>query len=161
MLVGNPTVLSVMRLNLGKLGIVLALLVWLSIGCQSTSVLPTREAIPEVTTIVTTPVPSSTPVSCTPLLEGMTLQVDPVSSVEVQVELEGLQSEEQLIFLFTTEVSGRGGAEIEFRPLEMVDASGHYSYSQRLRPIPGSITNHWEIKVIHARGVACTEVTLP
>jgi hypothetical protein len=26
--------------------------------------------------------------------------------------------------------------------------------------LPGSTTNRWEIQIVHARGVACAEVTL-
>ncbi len=110
---------------------------------------------------VTAPEPTPTPATCTPLPAGMTMSVKPVSATSVQVEIKGLQPGETLIFIANAETSGYRNRN-EDRPVAGADLNGRFVYEIRgLRPLPGSTTNQWQIQVIHSRGVACADVTLP
>jgi hypothetical protein len=111
--------------------------------------------------IVTAPEPTPTPATCTSLPAGMTLSVKPVSATSVQVEIKGLEPGEKLIFIAHAETSGYR-SRIEGLPVAGADSDGHFVYQMGgLGPLPGSTRNQWQIQIIHARGVACTDVTLP
>lgn len=111
--------------------------------------------------VVLSPPPSPTPVTCTPLPEDMALRVEPVSSMTVWGEIEGLQPGEKPIVIFRTEAPGRGLRTV-VGPFKPVGSKGRLTFRQTgLDPLRGATTNRWEVKVVHARGVACTEVTLP
>jgi len=91
----------------------------------------------------------------------MTLQVEPFGQREAFVELTGLQPEESLLFIFMTTAPGYK-TTLEHQPIDAVGEDGRFT-SQRdnLTQAPKSARNRGEVKVIHARGVACTEVILP
>lgn len=141
---------------------------WLLAGCQPASATsPLNPSAPKVTPEVTvvrsvvTTGPSPTPVVCTPLPDGMTIQVKPESETSVLVELAGLQPGERLVFIYTTEIPGQHLREYVSPATATVGLDGHYAERESdMVPIPGS-ANQWQVKVIHARGVACAEVTLP
>ena len=90
------------------------------------------------------------------------MAVKPISSSSAQVEMKGLEPGETLTIIFKAEVPGRHFSQIEEHPAQQANANGYYSYEvSGLRALPGSTVNQWQIQIVHARGVACTEVTLP
>lgn len=148
----------------------LPLIVWLLVACQPPSVggatravelVKTKRSEVSVTKEVVPAPPLPTPAGCTPLPEGMALRAEPLSSTEVLVEIEGLQPGEEPLLIFHAESPGYEHQN-EVRPVQPVGSDGRFELKERgLEPLPGSLTNRWTIKVVHARGVACTEVTLP
>ena len=123
---------------------------------------PTPVQRVEVTRLVTTAEPSPTPAVCTPLPDGMTLSITPgldtIGQTMITLELSGLESGEELRFIYSQERAD-GGTTIEEWDMGPVGENGRFSHTTNL---PFSADDSaWEIKVIHARGVACTEITLP
>lgn len=108
---------------------------------------------------ITTPEPSPTPAVCTPLPESMTLAVTPLTDTEISVALSGLQPGESLHIIYRREGID-DGTQIEDYDLPPVGENGRYNQTQNLRPSEAG-PDTWQIKVIHSRGVACTEITLP
>ncbi len=123
---------------------------------------PSAVPTPAVTVqVVTTAEPTPTPATCTSLPAGMTLSVKPLSPTSVEVEIKGLEPGEKLIFIAHAETSGYR-TRIEGLPVAGAEANGHFVYQiPGLGPLPGSTRNQWQIQVIHSRGVACVDVTLP
>lgn len=116
----------------------------------------------EVTRSVEPAPPSPTPIICTPLPDDMTLDIEPKSESEVVVRLTGLQPGENLAFVFSAEIPGQRRSEIESFPVDTVGEDGVFEFTQPgLTPLDDTTANKWEVKVVHARGVACTEITLP
>lgn len=149
--------------------LILMCLLSLAIGCQ-TAVAGSSPSSPNTTTQSTSavavtktvsdePMPSPTPFSCTALPAGMTLELNPVSPVFVELVVQGLQSNEEITVVFTAESPGH--RKMIENPGILIGADGQYATQELLRPIPESDENHWQVSVIHARGVACAEVTLP
>ncbi len=149
-----------------KVACVLMLVTCLLVACQPASGAvaydqPTSPTPPVAVTrvVLTTPEPTPTPAVCTPLPDDMNLQVKPISSTAVSIEIEGLQPGEKLVLICKTETAQRRH-KIEERPLRPVGPDGRFVFREGLLPLPGSTTNRWEIQIVHARGVACAEVTL-
>lgn len=116
----------------------------------------------EVTRSVELAPPSPTPIVCMALPDDMTLDVEPISESEAVVRLTGLQPGESLAFVFIAEIPGQRRSEIESFPVDAVGEDGTFEFIQTgLTPLDETAANTWEVKVIHGRGVACTEITLP
>ncbi|MCB9418958.1 MAG: hypothetical protein H6667_04100 [Ardenticatenaceae bacterium] len=113
----------------------------------------------EIALEITTPEPSPTPAICTPLPEGMTFTVTPISDTAVTLELTGLQPGESLHFIFSWQ-GGTETSEIELYDLPPVGSDGRFTDTINLQPAEAG-AHTWQIKAIHTRGVACTEITLP
>ena len=134
-------------------------------GCQQAAV--ENSAQPdslsvEVTRLVEPAPPSPTPIVCMPLPDDMTLDVEPKSESEAVIRLTGLQPGESLAFVFIAEIPGQRRSEIESFPVDTVGEDGDFEFSQTgLTPLDETAANRWEVKVVHARGAACTEITLP
>lgn len=142
------------------------ILVCVITSCQSqaaveNSVQPENLGV-EVTRSVEPAPPSPTPIACMPLPDDMTLNVEPKSESEAVVRLTGLQPGESLAFVFIAEMPGQRRSEIESFPVNTVGEHGDFEFSQTgLTPLDETAANRWEVKVVHARGAACTEITLP
>lgn len=108
---------------------------------------------------ITTPEPSPTPAVCTPLPEGMALTVTPLTDTKVSLELTGLSPGESLYIIYRWDGID-GSTQIEDYDLPPVGENGRYTQTQNLQS-PEAESRIWQIKVIHRRGVACTEITLP
>jgi hypothetical protein len=120
---------------------------------------------PKETLIVITPTPGldSAAVECTPLPEGMTLKVVPISSDQVRIEAQGLQPGENIkVVLENILPDWSGGVnEITFEPSSPVSEDGTFIYERGdLEPLPGTPSYIWEVKIFHVRGVACELVEL-
>lgn len=141
----------------------LILILCLTVGCQSAiTTQQTSSLTPEVgLTVIKEPQPSPIPATCTSLPDEMTLQVEPLGQTEALVELTGLQPGESLLVIFMSTTPGYQ-TTLEHRPIEVVGQDGRFTYRRNnLTQAPQSEINGWEVKVIHAGGVACTEVILP
>jgi hypothetical protein len=143
-------------------------LLGLAVGCQSSVSSQSIQDLtgePPTTNIAVTRIvsdeiiPSPTPFTCTALPDGMTIELIPLSSTLVEIEVQGLQSGEEITTVFTANVPGRN--KVIKNPGIVVGADGHYTSQEILRPISEESENHWKVAVIHSRGVACAEVTLP
>lgn len=111
----------------------------------------------EVTRVVGTAEPSPTPAECTPLPEGMTVEIIPIAAKSFTLEITGLQEHEELIIMIGGQTAV-DSVEITFQPIADSVVDGRYTDHVNLSSyeIP-----HWQGKVIHARGVACFEFSLP
>ncbi len=107
----------------------------------------------------TTPEPSPTSTVCTDWSEGMKVRVASGTGTFITLELEGFQPGEHLTFLFTGEIPGTSSSRLESRPTAAVGEDGRFTWDVGLGGNPQ--INHWQGQIIHARGVACFEFTLP
>jgi hypothetical protein len=112
----------------------------------------------EVTRSIGTPEPGPTPVECTSLSEGMTLTVVLAAGAMIHLELTGLQPGESPHLLFTQEKPD-GLYQMEEWGMSPVGEDGRFTYTERLSS-PYDYPD-WQGKIIHARGVACFEFSLP
>ncbi len=122
----------------------------------ATPLVVTRVVV-EVTRVVGTAEPSPTPAECTPLPEGMMVEIIPTAENSFILEITGLQEHEELIIIISGQTAVNS-AEITFQPIADSVVDGRYTDHVNLSSyeIP-----HWQGKVIHARGVACFEFSLP
>ncbi|MCZ7671813.1 MAG: hypothetical protein M5U34_34125 [Chloroflexi bacterium] len=123
---------------------------------------PTPVTHVEVTRLGTTAEPSPTPAVCSPLPEGMTLAITPgldtYGQTTITIELTGLEPGEELRFIYSQEKPD-GAFTMEEWDLGAVGENGRFAHTTRL---PFSANEPaWQIKVLHAWGVACADITLP
>lgn len=140
----------------------------LGVGCQSATANPSQSSletmVPSALPVAVTktaeePIPSPTPFTCTPLPAGMNLHLNPFSATLLEITIEGLQPSEEIIIVFTSESPGR--KKVIENPNIRAGGDGRYTTQELLPPFPESDQNHWKISVIHSRGVACAEASLP
>lgn len=130
---------------------------------EQTIITPTPSV--QIATQITEPhlSPTATPM-CTALPEGVTLSVTPDSSASIprmHVEMSGLQPGEHLTLVFYTDVAGQNSIRIEEFPAQPIGEDGRFERWEQLTPPEGATSAHWQIQIIHAHGVACTDLTLP
>lgn len=123
-----------------------------------------EEPLVIVTPEEVTPEPTPTEATCTPLPEGMTLQIETNAYGTVYVEVEGLLPGEEPLLLLTLErenqtmsLKARDFAPIgQDRRFEWINDFG-------MEMMQGCRDDPWqgEVKIVHSRGVACEEFTLP
>ncbi len=95
-----------------------------------------------------------------PPADGMVYTVEPAAADRVVLRLSGLQPGESLILLFSAE-SPTHKKVVELPLPDAVAADGRFAYEESLSRLPDATENTWTVKVIHSRGVACQDVTLP
>jgi hypothetical protein len=130
---------------------------------------PTPQPV-EVTRQILPPGPSPTPAVCTALPPGMRVVVEPVgdprSGVRVNVDVEGLETDETPMLLFERLGEAPPGRTvtnaIHVGPVQPVEGDGRLTVNRisGFNP-PENGKDHWILKVVHARGVACAEFELP
>jgi hypothetical protein len=81
----------------------------------------------------------------------MSLVAMPTSPTSAQVEITGVKPGEKLIFIAHAESDGYS-SQIEVRPVQEVGADGRMVLQ---------IQSMGLFQVVHSRGVACAQVTLP
>ncbi len=117
---------------------------------------------PAVTVQVLPPVsPSATP-DCQPA-SGVTLEVQRLTNTIVVLHTGGLQPGEIPSIFYSTSVAGVGSKRGEaWGFAKGADEHGEFSVQlTSLVPLDGQSEATWDIRLVHARGVACTEITLP
>lgn len=145
--------------------LICSVFILLTVGCQP-SAATVSTTTPQPTLVVTKVVleageASPTPSACTPLLDGMELMVEPVSSDSAKVQLKGFEPGESLTLLFIAQPTATQSSEIEITPPNVVEPDGSFTYQERgLSILLDAKKNIWTVKVIHARGVACQEFIL-
>ncbi len=121
---------------------------------------PTPQAIQVTVEVVQTPM-DATPSACTPLPAGMRVVATVLSATSLRLEVEGLRPGEKPVLVFVTGDFDHT-RQVEEIPTVAVGPDGRFAAEvEGLRALPGSTENRWQIKVLHARGVACAEVMLP
>jgi hypothetical protein len=141
----------------------------LGVACQSATanspqsspetMVPSALPVAVTKTAIEEPIPSPTPFTCTPLPMGMNLHLNPLSATLLQITIEGLQPNEEITILFTSESPGR--KKVIENPNIRAGGDGRYTTQELLPAFPESEENHWQISVIHSRGIACAEASLP
>jgi hypothetical protein len=85
-----------------------------------------------------------------------------VQATGVMVEITGLQTGEYPTFQYLLAGSNRVSDGFEIIPGRPVGVDGRAVDESWLRTAAeGSVPEVWDIRVIHARGVACTRLVLP
>jgi hypothetical protein len=138
------------------------ILVALCAACRTQTSLPVVPASPAVTVQVLAPVTSSATPDCQPV-PGVTVQVLPVNNTSVGLQVSGLQPGEIPSIFYSTAISGVGARRGEAWAFARgADERGDFSMELTgLQPLDGQSKATWDIGVVHRRGVACAEVTLP
>jgi hypothetical protein len=118
--------------------------------------------LPEVTVQIGPPVtPGSTP-ACRPTA-GVTIEMVRLSDTIAVVHATGLQPGERPSLFYSTVKnaagSGRGG---ERDLADGADQHGELAFElSDLEPPAGQESATWDIRLVHRRGVACAQITLP
>lgn len=139
------------------------------VGCQSATanspqpspetMVPAALPVAVTKTTIEEPIPSPIPFTCAPLPADMNLYLNPLSATLLEITIEGLQPNEEITIVFTSESPGR--KKVIENPNIRAGGDGRYTTQELLPPFPESDQNHWQISVIHSRGVACAEASLP
>ncbi len=115
-----------------------------------------------VTVQVMPPVsPTATP-DCQPAA-GVEIEVRRVSDTTALLHASGLQPGEIPFIFYSTSISGVGSMRGESSGFAKgADEHGEFSFELTgLQPLEGQARATWDIRLVHRRGVACTEITLP
>ncbi len=115
-----------------------------------------------VTVQVMSPVsPTATP-DCQPAA-GVAIEVWRVSDTTAVLHASGLQPGEIPFIFYSTSISGVGSMRGESSGFAKgADEHGEFSFELTgLQPLEGQARATWDIRLVHRRGVACTEITLP
>lgn len=104
---------------------------------------------------------SETPVPECVSLPGISLEVTLLSENSPQVRIKGLKPNEPVYIIFSSQTDD-GAKSTECCPGETASEKGIYEYSIGLRgaEVDREFTD-WQVRVIHSRGAACAEFTLP
>lgn len=126
------------------------------------SATPTSVQRVEVTRLVTTAEPSPTPAVCSPLPNGMSFSITPgldqYEQATITIELTGLAPGEELHFIYS-QTKPDGAYKMEEWDMGPVGENGRFTHTTHLSsPYDDP---EWQIKVLHARGVVCADITLP
>lgn len=144
-------------------------LLLLGVACQSATAnstqsspptrVPSASPVAVTKTVIEEPIPSPTPFTCTPLPADMNLYLNPLSATLLEITIEGLQPNEEITIVFTSESPGR--KKVIENPNIRAGDDGEYTTQELLPAFPESEENHWQVSAIHSRGVACAEASLP
>ncbi len=129
-------------------------------GCQISRLY--APSTPAVTFQVLPPVtPSPTP-DCQPA-SGVALEVTRISTTKAALKVGGLQPGEIPFVFYSTETIGVGSRRIEaWGFAKGADQNGNFSMElSGLTPLDGQSSATWDIRLVHSRGVACAQLTLP
>lgn len=105
--------------------------------------------------------PTATP-DCQ-LAAGVAIEVRRLSDTTAVLYASGLQPGEIPFIFYSTSISGVGSMRVEAGGFAKgADEQGEFSFELTgLRPLEGQARATWDIRLVHRRGVACTEITLP
>ena len=124
--------------------------------------MPTTVPEPAVTVQVLPPTtPTATP-DCLPV-SGVAINIQRVSDTTATLHATGLQPGEIPSVFYSTSTNGVGAKRGEaWGFAKGVDEHGEFSLQlTSLQPLEGQTKATWDIRLVHARGVACTEITMP
>lgn len=104
-----------------------------------------------------TPTPACLPVA------GVDMEITPLSSDSVHIEVTGLSPHEQVMIIIFSEPIEDRTFRIEETPVEVADENGKFESTQKglVDFNTGAPVKDWQIQIIHSKGVACASVSLP
>jgi hypothetical protein len=118
---------------------------------------PTAVVTPQVMPPVS---PTATP-DCQPAA-GVTIEVQRLSNTTAVLHARGLQPGEIPFIFYSTSIIGRSMRGEASGFVNGADEHGEFSFELAgLRPLEGQASATWDIRLVHRRGVACTEISLP
>ncbi len=129
---------------------------------ESLQTMPSAFPSPAVTVQVLPPTtPTATP-DCQPV-PGVTIEVQRLGETTAVLHVSGLQSGEVPFVFYSTSINGVGAKRSEaWGFAKGADEHGEFSLELTgLQPLEGQTKATWDIRLVHARGVACTEITMP
>lgn len=135
------------------------LILWLS-ACTAPASHPTD--VPSVApTILPPTTPTATP-DCQPAA-GVTVTVQRLTDTTALLRATGLQPGEiPSIFYSTSNSAGNSSRTEAWGFANGADAHGEFSFElHNLQPPQGQATAAWDIRLVHRRGVACAEISMP
>lgn len=141
--------------------VVLIILVVFAVSGYFIWLVAAQMAYGEVPVETTIPEPTATPVVCTTLPPGMSLDVIPVPTSKVEVHVEGLREGEIPIILLQLLNTPGHFYQLEERATQPVSREGIYKTVLPVSTPPFSHSTLWRVAVIHARGVACLDFEMP
>ncbi len=152
------TWMAYQRNNLAHLWVpaCLALLAGLA-ACQAGAT-PTPEVAPSVAVDILPAPTKAPPLPACLEVEGVRLDVKISTGGETRLAASGLNPAEKLTVVFYAESEGRT-FKIESSPV--ASPEGTVEYVENLGKVAGGFFKNWQVQVVHARGVACTQVSLP
>jgi hypothetical protein len=129
---------------------------------ESLQTMPSTLPTPAVTVQVLPPTaPTATP-DCQPI-PGVTIEVQRLGATTAILHASGLQPGEVPFVFYSTSINGVGAKRGEAWGF-VKGANEHGEFSLELtglQPLEGQTKATWDIRLVHARGVACTEITMP
>jgi hypothetical protein len=115
----------------------------------------------QVTVETATPEPSATPVVCTSIPPGMSLDVNPLPPSKVEIHVEGLLEGEVPVVLLQLLNTPGHFYQLEETAAQPVGREGIYETVLPVSTPPFSNSTLWKVAIIHARGVACLDFEMP
>lgn len=109
---------------------------------------------------IVTPEPTPTTVVCTPLPDEIRIHIRRAGDLHGAVEVEGLQPGERPLLLLTAEAATASWRQ-ETQPDTVVGADGRFQARLDFRSWPSVAGYQFAGRLIHDRGVACFEFSLP
>ncbi len=139
------------------------LIVTVCAACQTqvtSTVAPTQTIIVEVATSVAPRVPTPTP-DCLPVSD-VSIDVQRTDGGIIKLKAIGLEPGEKP-FIFYSAQNSREGKRIEaYNFAQGADSQGVFTYTlEELQTLKGDTSTTWDVRIVHIRGVACVEITVP
>lgn len=126
-------------------------------ACQSQAASPTVAVTVQVVTLAA---PTPTP-DCQPAA-GVSLEVHRPGYGAIELQARGLVPGEKPSVFGSAQNSTEGRRFEEGPGTQGADAQGVFSDRLTgLQTLTGDISTTWDVRLVHARGVACIEVTVP
>jgi hypothetical protein len=114
-----------------------------------------------VTPQVMPPVSPTTTPDCQPAA-GVMIEVRRLSDTTAALHASGLQPGEIPFIFYSTSIIGHSMRVESDGFAKGADEQGEFSFELTgLRPLEGQASATWDIRLVHRRGVACAEITLP
>lgn len=79
---------------------------------------------------------------------------------DIRLDLAGFTPGETVWFRFQLS-HATGGRTYEFYPIATVGEDGRFSSTESFEDIIPNRPDPWDVRVVHSRGVACTQATMP
>ena len=127
-------------------------------GCRLLETSPTSTPLVEVQ-ISTSSLLTETPIPACVVLSGIELSVELLSENSSHIRITGLVPNETVQAIFSSKIEAQ---EREITVSGSADEKGVFEYSVGLRgQNVDTEFKDWQIRVVHSRGSACTEFSLP
>jgi hypothetical protein len=126
-------------------------------GCQAQGNFPKPVVTVEV---VTAAPPTGTP-DCLPV-PGVTIELHPITTTSVRLIATGLQLGEKPDVFYSAQSIEETKRFEDWGYAQGADGKGMFSLELTgLAPLRGQSRSTWDVRLVHARGVACAKITLP